>query len=96
VDPSTAKSRSGWIVFYAACPVCWASKLQSQVALSTTEAEYIAMSQALRDVILVSVRSGDVDTFFIHCMSLSFKEGHIFPHNGQRNEEPDGLCDQIE
>jgi hypothetical protein len=52
-DPSTSKSRSGWIVFYAGCPVCWTSKLQSQVALSTTEAEYIAMSQALRDVIPV-------------------------------------------
>jgi hypothetical protein len=50
VDPSTSKSRSGWAVFYAGCPVCWASKLQSQVALSTTEA-YIAVSQALRDVI---------------------------------------------
>jgi hypothetical protein len=53
VNPSTAKSRSGWIIFYAGCPVSWASKLQSQVALSTTEAEYIAMSQALRDVIPV-------------------------------------------
>jgi hypothetical protein len=53
VDPSTAKSRSGWIIFYAGCPVSWASKLQSQVALSTTEAEYIAMSQSLRDVIPV-------------------------------------------
>ncbi len=51
VDPSTDKSRSGWIIFYAGCPVSWASKLQSQVALSTTEAKYIAMSQALRDVI---------------------------------------------
>jgi hypothetical protein len=51
VDPSTAKSRSGWIIFYTGCPVSWASKLQSQVALSTTEAEYIAMSQALRDII---------------------------------------------
>jgi hypothetical protein len=50
-DPSTAKSRSGWMVFYAACPVIWASKLQSQVALSTTEAEYKAMSMALREVI---------------------------------------------
>ncbi len=49
-DPSTTKSRSGWIIFYAGCPVSWASKLQSQVALSTTEAEYIAMSQSLRDV----------------------------------------------
>jgi hypothetical protein len=53
VDPSTAKSRSGWIVFYAGCLVCWASKLQSQVALSTTEAKYIAMSMSLRDVIPV-------------------------------------------
>ncbi len=53
VDPSTAKSQSGWIIFYAGCPISWPSKLQSQVALSTTEAEYIAMSQSLRDVIPV-------------------------------------------
>jgi hypothetical protein len=52
-DPSTAKSRSGWAIFYAKCPIIWASKLQSQVALSTTEAEYIAMSMSLRDVIPV-------------------------------------------
>jgi hypothetical protein len=36
VDPSTANSQSGWIIFYAGCPISWASKLQSQVALSTT------------------------------------------------------------
>ena len=46
-------SHSGWIIFYAQCPVSWASKLQLQVALSTTEAEYIAMSQSLRDAIPV-------------------------------------------
>ncbi|EJK76134.1 hypothetical protein THAOC_02122 [Thalassiosira oceanica] len=51
IDPSTAKSRSGWIIYYAGCPITWASKLQTQVALSTTEAEYIALSQSLRDVI---------------------------------------------
>ena len=50
-DPSTSKSRSGWIVFYAGCPIIWASKLQGMVALSTTEAEYIALSQSLRDVL---------------------------------------------
>ncbi|KAL7480661.1 hypothetical protein ACHAW6_006333 [Cyclotella cf. meneghiniana] len=48
---STAKSRSGWIIFYAACHLIWTTKLQSQVALSTTEAEYITMSRALCDVI---------------------------------------------
>jgi hypothetical protein len=53
VDPSTAKSRSGWIIFYARCPISWASKRQSQIALSTTKAEYISMSQALGDVIPV-------------------------------------------
>jgi len=46
-----AKSRSGWIIFYAGCPISWATKLQSQVALSTTKSEYIAMSQALKDII---------------------------------------------
>jgi hypothetical protein len=53
VDPSTAKSRSGWIIFYPGCPISWswASKLQSQIVLSPTGAEYIAMSQALREVV---------------------------------------------
>jgi hypothetical protein len=51
VDPSTSKSCSGWAVFYAGRPIIWASKLQSQTALSTTEAKYIAMLMSLRDVI---------------------------------------------
>ena len=35
-------------------PILWSSKLQSQIALSTLEAEYIALSQGMRD--LVSAR----------------------------------------
>ena len=50
-DPSTAKSRSGYLITLAGCPILWASKLQTQIALSTTEAEYIALSQALRETI---------------------------------------------
>ncbi|KAL7502559.1 hypothetical protein ACHAXN_000496, partial [Cyclotella atomus] len=29
-NPSTAKSRSGWVVFYAKCPIIFASRLQTQ------------------------------------------------------------------
>ena len=44
-------SRTGFVIMYAGCPILWSSKLQSQIALSTTEAEYIALSQAVREVI---------------------------------------------
>ena len=50
-DPMTSKSRSGWVITYAGCPITWASKIQTLTALSTTEAEYIALSTALREVI---------------------------------------------
>ena len=50
-DSDTARSRSGYVIVYAGCPIIWASKLQTQIALSTTEAEYIAISMATRDVI---------------------------------------------
>ncbi len=57
IDPSTTKSQSGWIIFYAGCPVIWASKLQTQVALTTTEAEYIAMSQSLQGILPITCRN---------------------------------------
>jgi len=50
-DPATAKSRSGYVLLYASCPIVWASKLQTEIALSSTEAEYIAISSAKREVI---------------------------------------------
>ena len=36
---------------YDNCPILWGSKMQSLIALSTTEAEIIALSTALREVI---------------------------------------------
>jgi hypothetical protein len=52
-DPLSAHSRTGYVIMYAGCPIIWASKMQSLVALSTTEAEYIALSSSLREVIYV-------------------------------------------
>jgi hypothetical protein len=50
-EPITARSRTGFIILYAGCPVIWCSKLQTEIALSSTEAEYVALSQSLREVI---------------------------------------------
>jgi len=46
-----ALSRSGYIITYCGCPIHWASKLQSEIALSTTESEYIALSMAGRELL---------------------------------------------
>jgi hypothetical protein len=50
-NPLTAKSRTGYVIMYANCLILWASRIQTEIALSTTEAEYVALSQALREVI---------------------------------------------
>ena len=50
-DPNTAKSRSAYHIMYNGCLIYWSSKLQTEVALSTTEAEYICLSQSLRTTI---------------------------------------------
>ena len=43
-DPVCVKSRTGYVINVAGCPVYWSSKLQMQTALSTMEAKVIAMS----------------------------------------------------
>ena len=47
-DPKSVKSRSGFVITLGGIPVAWVSRLQIETALSTMEAEYIALSQALR------------------------------------------------
>ena len=46
-NADTARSRSGYIVSYLGCPVLWKSQLQTEIALSSTESEYISLSQSL-------------------------------------------------
>ena len=50
-DPISVKSRTGYVLMFAGSPLLWSTKLQSEIALSTTEAEYIALSQSMRDLI---------------------------------------------
>jgi Reverse transcriptase (RNA-dependent DNA polymerase)/GAG-pre-integrase domain len=50
-DGTTARSRSGYVITYAGCPIVWASRLQTEIALSSTESEYVSLSQSLREVL---------------------------------------------
>ena len=50
-DPVCVKSRTGYVITLAGCPIHWVSKLQTCIANSTLEAEYIAMDQAMRELV---------------------------------------------
>jgi hypothetical protein len=49
-DPSSARSRTGYIITYAGCPMHWTSKMQAEISLLTTEAKYLAPSQSKMEV----------------------------------------------
>jgi hypothetical protein len=50
--PVSVKSRTGFAICIANCPIIWSSKLQTMIALSTMESEYMALlSDALKFVI---------------------------------------------
>jgi hypothetical protein len=52
-DDSTTRSHTGFIIRYAGCPLIWQSMLQTEIALRSTESEYIALSESLREVIYI-------------------------------------------
>jgi hypothetical protein len=55
-DPHCARSRTGYVILAFGCPVLWRSCLQTEIALSTIEAEYVALSTASKDLLpLVAV-----------------------------------------
>ena len=75
VDAGAVISRTRYVITYAGCPLTWCSKLQSEIALLTTEAEYITLSQWLREVIPLITLLYEINEIFpvhkstpeIHC-----------------------------
>jgi hypothetical protein len=47
----TAKSTSGWVVLWQSAALSWGSRQQKSIALSTCEAEIIALSEATKDMV---------------------------------------------
>jgi len=71
---------------YSGCPITWASRLQTEVALSSTESEFIGLSQALRTTIplmelIKELKSYGFDTAShtpkVHCRVFEDNSGAI-------------------
>ena len=52
-DYETRRSTSGYIIYINGSPIVWKSKGQERVAYSSTEAEYIAMSNACKEIMFI-------------------------------------------
>jgi hypothetical protein len=50
-DPTDRRSISGFVILLAGGPIVWQSKKQRVVASSTVEAEYIALYEAVKEVV---------------------------------------------
>jgi hypothetical protein len=52
-DYETRRSTSGFIIYINGSPIVWKSKGQERVAYSSTEAEYIAMSNVCKEIMFI-------------------------------------------
>jgi hypothetical protein len=52
-DKDNRRSVSGFIMFLCGVPLVWRSKQQKSVALSSSEAEFVAASEAVKEIIFV-------------------------------------------
>jgi hypothetical protein len=50
-DPACAKICTGFVIVFSGVPVMWKSKLQTKTALSTMDAEIIALAACMRELI---------------------------------------------
>ena len=74
-DLDKRRSTTGYVFTLSQAPVSWRSLLQSNVALSTTETEYMAMTEAMKEAIwlqgLLDDLGVDQDLLKINCDSMN-------------------------
>jgi hypothetical protein len=59
-DVETRRSTTGYTSLYSGGAITWSSQRQSSVSLSTTEAEFVAASQAVKEILWLIRLFGDV------------------------------------
>ena len=64
---------TGFVICFTDCPVLWKSKLQTEIALSTMEAEYVSLSTSCRDLFPLIDVTNEICAHFD-------MDGNIFDH----------------
>lgn len=74
-DVDSRKSTSGYLITFAGGAVTWQSRLQKCVALSTTEAEFIAITEACKELLWLKKFLQELglkqERYVLHCDSQS-------------------------
>jgi len=63
-DPACVKSRTGFVILAANCPVIWKSTLQSKTALSTMEAEITALASCCKELFPIMQLAQNLSEYF--------------------------------
>lgn len=50
-DSASILSRTDFVLHHMGCPIFWTSKFQTEISLTTTEAEHIALSHSMREAL---------------------------------------------
>jgi transposase InsO family protein len=77
-DATNRRSQSGYFVKLAGGPISWTSRAQKTIALSSTEAEYMALSDCSRQVVWMHTLMGELGYTLTAVPICGDNQGSIF------------------
>ena len=86
-DTDDRKSQTGYLIKLASAPVCWVSQKQKTVALSSTEAEYMALSDCTRQIKWIKTLLFELGFPIKSIPCVSDNQGAIFLSSNEVSEK---------
>jgi hypothetical protein len=80
-DATCVKSRTGYLIRLGGCPLVWKSKLQTLIAVSTMEAEYIALSMCMRELLPLKRLLKEINGVFEFDLEGALAKSTVFEDN---------------